>query len=278
MVEIGPLKATAILDLAKNWNANISKLNSDLVDSETRGKELNIVWDKMGDAVGVIGTLGKVAGASILGFMTGAIAMSPQLKEMWMRLKPIMFDLGNYLGEKLMPIFDGIVEVAQKFVNSFIEMDQKYGVLDSIAKAGQGVLDVISQLPPDIMIGIGLGAVTLTSLTVLAALAKTLGILGLTTGAGGLIIPLALAMFLIPPGIKLFKEVEDAVTKLRQIMEAKPEDFEKLSTAGKILAGGIYVATHPDYNPSIYSPPSQILVQVLNGEGTELDKTVSKMN
>lgn len=126
--------------------SNVGGFVNNLVQGTVKSKEFAVLWKEIG---GIFGTVTKMLGLSGLGvgaFLTGSLAMSSRVKQFWMELKPIMMTLGEYMGGQLDPLFTSITQLAGNFVNKFIELDQKYGVLQKISDLGVGVVSFLNEV------------------------------------------------------------------------------------------------------------------------------------
>ena len=131
--EVGPLKASVILDLARNWNSSISKMQGDIRDTEVKSKELGNVMSNVGSKLGEVAKMGLALGAGLIGSLTGILAFSPQFKEFMAKLKPSFLQLALHVGEKLKPLLDTLVPLIEDVVDRFSKWDEETGFLDWVS-------------------------------------------------------------------------------------------------------------------------------------------------
>jgi len=170
------------------------KITSLFDETKRKGKETNVFLER---STGLIKGLTKASaafGVGLLASLTGVVAMSPQFKVMFERLKPILYDLGMYMGGKLQPLFDGMVDSAGNFVSKFKELDEKHNILGKIAEGGNNLLSslegIASEGTLDKIIGMVSKTIEITTNFLFGGDENTglIGILGeLGKTAGGII-------------------------------------------------------------------------------------------
>lgn len=126
-----------------------SKITSLFDESKRKAKETNVFLSRTTGLLKGLTKFSAAFGAGLIASLTGIVAMSPQFKVMFEKLKPILFNLGRYMGSKLQPLFDAIVESAGYFADKFMELDKKHNILGKISDGGIDLLDTLKKISSD---------------------------------------------------------------------------------------------------------------------------------
>lgn len=128
MVEVGSISVQAMLDGTK-FKQGITGMLTSMDNVKKKSVELTGRMGELGGVLDGIGGVIKGLGLGLLGFVTSAVSMSPQLKEMFMNLKPILLDLANFIGPKLKPVFDAIVSGARSFSEGLKNIENRFHII-----------------------------------------------------------------------------------------------------------------------------------------------------
>lgn len=127
------------------FRRGINNLKGGFDKARVHGKEFGVEIGRIGGLLDKLKTGALIAGASLIGLFTGALAMSPQFKEFLGKMKKPMMDLSMFMGEKFKPVLDTIVETFQKFVNFITGSRSVNFVLGLIAKGLTWVVEGIGE-------------------------------------------------------------------------------------------------------------------------------------
>jgi hypothetical protein len=251
-------KSVSKLSMSKDMN----QFKNDVGEAKRKGIELGTVFDNIKPSVAALSAAVTGFGIGLDAVMTGAIALSPQFKAMLANLKPVFFELSNYLGDKLQPAFDAIVAGAQKFVDTFIQMDQKYHIIDTIAAGIKGIVDEFSKLPGEAQVTIVAGLALLPAFIGVAAVTKwVLGVIGVNGASivgGSVFLPgiitlgATIAFADLAPKIpSALESTSQSVTQFRRDIEDKYGGLNKfmqnpdIPLGERIIGAGIYGSSNP---------------------------------
>ncbi len=139
----GSVKVEAYLDDRK-YKRGMKGLIRDMDVAERKLKEFNVEGERGGDILNGLGVGALGLGTALVTALTAGVAASPQFKQFLGELAPSFFELSDFLGEKLTPLFDELVPLVEDFVSAFTTSDVSDTVFAAVVKSGMDFITIIN--------------------------------------------------------------------------------------------------------------------------------------
>lgn len=127
----------------QKFSTGITKVKSQLDSVNVKAQELSNEFFRMTNILNGFVSILKIAGATLIGTLVGALAFSPQFKTFLSRLAVPFRELGRFIGEKLRPSFDKIVEVVTILFDKFQKFANETKIFERINTVVKKIGDAI---------------------------------------------------------------------------------------------------------------------------------------